>query len=134
MLLSAYSVTARGTASWQSTSIPRRSKYEFSPFPPAFLLIRLQNTSLVNWQKATAEFGATSVNSMKVSANNALKKIRKAASEDGAAPAPASANTKGSKRHKAADEVAGDTEETLKPKAKRSKKVKKATLGADGTY
>lgn len=86
---------------------------------------------LADWEKATREYGSASVESMKVSTRNVLRKIEKAGGKEGgdgtASPAKGAA-----KKRKAAAEDGDDAE--VKPKTKGRKKAKKAAAELEGTY
>jgi len=78
----------------------------------------------IDWQKATTEFGAASVESMRVMTRSALKKID-AAANGGTVPAK-----KATPRKRKAD---ADDEGAAKPKkGKGGKKAKKADTPVDG--
>ena len=84
--------------------------------------------SQIDYNKATNEFGAKSVESMRVCTNAALKKIENAGGKIGAS-APTSATPKkgGGRKRKATPEEDGDDEEqaasTTKKKGRKSKKI-----------
>ncbi|KAM3417812.1 hypothetical protein BST61_g6038 [Cercospora zeina] len=85
------------------------------------------DNSTINWEKASTEFGAASVDSMRVSVRNIYKKLDKAgagANADGAAATPGP--SKATKR-KTADTEDGE------PKAKKPRaSKKKASKTEDG--
>ncbi|OQO04613.1 hypothetical protein B0A48_09535 [Cryoendolithus antarcticus] len=96
----------------------------------------------INWEKATKDFGCASVDSMKVMARTALKKIETAGGKlDDAGTAVAGAGTpakvKRGRKSKAKDDVDGagdDDEETPKKRVKtkeKSKKVKNVEEGEE---
>jgi hypothetical protein len=97
----------------------------------------------VNWEKATADYGSASVDSMKVSVRNVFKKIEKAGGKldaDGAvAPAtPATTGKSASKKRKTADKSAtaaeaDDEDEPETPAPKKGRGRAKKTKAADKT-
>jgi hypothetical protein len=95
----------------------------------------------VDWDKATADFGAASVESMKKCVQNALKKVEKAGGKegvpavDGAIKTP-STSGKGTKRKAGAETSGGghgaEDMGTPTPKAKRGRKKQESTASRKG--
>lgn len=90
--------------------------------------------SQIDYNKATNEFGAKSVESMRVCTNAALKKIENAGGKAGASASTSATPKKGGgRKRKATPEEDGDDEEqaasTTKKKGRKSKK--NADLPAD---
>ena len=72
----------------------------------------------INWEKATRDFGAASVESMRVMTRSALKKIADAGGKEGVAGDPKKVAAAGTKRKGKADADGGDDEEAATPKKK----------------
>ncbi|KAK0265181.1 hypothetical protein B0A54_12558 [Friedmanniomyces endolithicus] len=70
--------------------------------------------ALFDWERATAAFGSASVQSMKVSLNNLLKKVGSV--KEGADPSPATGKPKGGKKRKASK---GGDEDDAEPAPKK---------------
>lgn len=96
---------------------------------------------IIDWEKATADFGSASVESMRVSLRNTFKKIEKAGGKigpGGTATATPSTPSSGKKRKAQAEKVvdeddnAGTSSATLKPKAKRARKKDSVVDALDG--
>jgi hypothetical protein len=95
----------------------------------------------VDWDKATADFGAASVESMRKGITNALKKVEKAGGKegvpavDGAIKTP-STSGKGTKRKAGADTNGGgngaEDMGTPTPKAKRGRRKQESTASRKG--
>ena len=84
----------------------------------------------INWEKATRDFGAASVESMRVMTRTALKKIEKAGGKEGVAATPAKAGGSGKKRKGAAED--GDDAEPTPTKKKPGRKAKKEVSPIEG--
>lgn len=83
----------------------------------------------IDWVKATGDYGAASIDSMKVSYRNIIKKLEKAcAAGDDEPTAVTPARSSGGKKRKA---TAGDDET---PKPKRGRKPKKADTPVVGKF
>ena len=72
----------------------------------------------INWEKATRDFGAASVESMRVMTRSALKKIADAGGKEGVTGDPKKVAAAGNKRKGKADTDGGDDDEAATPKKK----------------
>lgn len=96
-------------------------------------------TPQIDWAKATTQFGAASVESMRVMTRSALKKIETAEAKGGVPAGTAAATPKkaagGRKRKADADADAEDDDDEAAPKPKKgrpAKKGKKADTPVEG--
>lgn len=95
----------------------------------------------VDWNKATQDFGAASVESMKKGITNTLKKVEKAGGKEGVSASDGAIKTpsttgKGTKRKAGAEKDGGghgaEDIGTPTPKAKRGRKKQESTVSRKG--
>ncbi|KAK5716313.1 hypothetical protein LTR17_016427 [Elasticomyces elasticus] len=89
--------------------------------------------SSIDWEKATAAYGSASVESMRKSLTNSLKKIADKTFEEGAEPSPEKPKSGGGRKRKA-NADGGEEEKTPKKRGggKKKKDASESPVKGDG--